>query len=239
MKIKNWPTSWPFQGLVRQDWDFSACDAEHLPFCYTYEYAREIPALREAFNLSGHSGTEPWHCCAVRPAAEGDILEVIDAPPGFPRQPYLLCQHTITPNSYAPRDDQAVWPVQYKKGEWVDHTGAGFNKESIYHFSINWWASDNELVRCFRAWVEGQKRPFGPDEKRGGSEAKTYMMALKDLGIYRLSRQRGSITAAYDAWELEQTQTKGRKGLYRDIKDWYDANGRAKSLLTSWLSTTI
>src|SRR5208282_3113462 len=92
--------------IDREEWDFSECPREKVYFCYTYEFIREtlreVPAFIKRFDHAKPDDFDArgnWHTHVMTQPNERDeidFFEIIDAPQGFPNQPYLKLDHCIT-----------------------------------------------------------------------------------------------------------------------------------------------
>jgi hypothetical protein len=162
--------------LPIEQWDFRGIDnlpAEHLYFCLTYEYAREVKCIREAFEADKKTGRHfdehgNWHFVLYVEESIDELgldrmelaFERIDAPPGFPDKPYLDTDHIITDNAYVPfsppalqRPTPPVVSVTWNGQNWVaDQEPCPY--EHVHFLAINWIAPDTNLKNAFAKWLE-------------------------------------------------------------------------------------
>ena len=78
--------------LPRAAWDFSRCPPKHLWRCFSYEYARHIPAIIAQYEAAkasriGFDDCGNWN--HVRQDDEGENVVAFCIPAGFPDVPFL------------------------------------------------------------------------------------------------------------------------------------------------------
>jgi hypothetical protein len=223
--------------LAREEWDFEKLISQHrltndqIYFCMTYEFAREVPSIVKLFqdDEEYHRLAEescPWHHIVSYELGDTNeyVLEVIDAPRGFPDEPYfkVFRNHVITRANFDPlSNDLAV--CNFQKG----HPEA--NKHTLH---IDWNASPQNLINDFKIWVS-QNRPAGkrPIERRGKSALVRNLSLLKKLGAYRLMRAMGGPQKLVDAFSRAGS---GFTPPYRDVKEWSNAKKEVAALINEW-----
>ena len=154
--------------LDRLEWDFSSCPDNRLYFCFTTEFAREIPEIiKQFYHDQEHNpkkfdeGYGQWHHIIFSDTGnkEGACLEVIDAPEGFPEKPYLSTFHHIDDTSYLPYDvgRKPLRPVVvkpnggYQADDWKPDN---LRPDQVEHFQIDWDFSDAAIVAAFAEWLK-------------------------------------------------------------------------------------
>jgi hypothetical protein len=231
--------------LALEEWDFERSIAkfnlnnDQVYFCMTYEYAREVPTIINAFRQDSayHHRTDsmqPWHFGVLvymsdvsdDPMDTEVVLEVVDAPIGFPDKSYqsIFRDHKITPESFEPFDRSAS----------VREPTGGEPGDSIHKLYVNWDQSDDHLVNDFSQWIKKARR--GPAfERRGRSRIRKSMAELKALAALRLIRHYGTAEAA-----MSHTQTLGfPNGLYANLNDWYAAKSTAVKTIELWKKAAL
>jgi hypothetical protein len=260
--------------LVREDWDFSKCPEDRLEFCRNYEIAREIMRESRAFlkffknektahekkvkglkkgeriwvdRNKGFDEQGTWHFFlqgAKNANGRSDFSEAVDAPMGFPHEPYLRLKHLITARSYQPFGIgphfkhwvSVVQEVHYIDGKFGT---IGMRQEfdpyfdEINMFKINWSCSPNEIAAELKRWAYS-RHPGKFVDRRGKN---TVHQELRDdldaLGAWRLIKARGSYKAVTD-YTAKYPDINDGEGLFRQPSGWSDAKKRARKILDVW-----
>jgi len=238
---------------AREEWDFSACPKDKLYFCFAYEIARDLartlPAFRARFDkapASEFDENKNWHYFLTGGLDESggnfDLVELVEAPQGFPKKAYLTLNHQPTRASYHPFNVgfpfvKQEWPIQeiFFDGQ-AFHSGdlaeqMNLNPRDFYSLTIDWNCSPKEIAKAFQKWMEA-KRPHPPRERRGKNSVRHYRRRLKELGAYRLIEACGSLHAAWD-YTMDIGLNKGR-GLFTQEYLWYDARNKTRKILAEW-----
>jgi hypothetical protein len=231
---------------AREEWDFSRCPDHQVYYCFTYEYARQSPALvaqfhhdeqhdPPSFDLYGQ-----WHHVFWRKAPKGDDgwPEVIDAPFGFPDKPYLLTRHYLCDDSRRPlgRPLQPLLPVAMNPdGTYqIDIPGEGeeVSPEDLSIFKIDLRCANKPIIAAFARCLKSMRGKRKPLELRGKDEVDQCRADLLALGAYRLIRHFKSAPAA--AKHTEDLGFTGNLRLFSEPSRWYKAKARAEAILAAW-----
>lgn len=241
--------------LDRDEWDFSRCPEERIYFCFTYEYAREIPSIIERFRYAQEHDREQfdeegqWHHVVYNDVQNpaGAFLEVIDAPPGFPEKPYLQTIHFVTENSHIPFDvgQRPLRPVivkpdgGYEAADW--YRPDDLAPDQVFHFHVNWRFADKPIVEAFAEWLDKAREGHEDrkaQEKRGRSEPRRCRSDLKTLAMARLVRhfaKHGSTIEAASAYAANVEGIPRKWQLYSEATDWAAAKGEVQKIIDEWL----
>jgi hypothetical protein len=236
--------------IARAEWDFSACLRARVNFCRSYEFARQMEreypgfldqmkaAHREKFDTK-----ENQHYQLQGPDDDQRrcFFEIIDAPPGFPTEPYLSLGHKPTLQSYHPFRLGYPFAVRYCpiREVWFDghdfHRGQlqeemNLNPHDFYSFDIDWSQANKELTKAFQKWLVA-RRPTPSLERRGLPLVEIYRADLRALGAYRLIRH---FESAAEANRYTTKLDPQNRGLYFNLNQWYRAETRAQKILLSW-----
>jgi hypothetical protein len=235
--------------LAREEWDFTSCPDDRTYFCYTYEYAREVPALVAKFRDEALHGYTfdilgQWHHVFLRKDLSGKDgwPEVIDAPPGFPEKPYLLTDHFVNEYSRRPvtKLEHPLKPVVINPDQTfqvnLPTDRRELSPDQLSVFQVNWLFSNKALVADFARWVRANRGDRKPIEFRGRNEVAECQSDLKNLGALRLIRHFGSQPAA--AAYTESLGLKGNLKLFSEPSRWYKAKADAEEILAEWSKAT-
>ena len=165
--------------LDRVEWDFSSCPEDRLGFCLAYEYAREVPEIIERFEQAQkHDRSQfdehgQWHHIfySYTERNEKEPGDVLDAPVGFPDQPYLKTTHHVHPGSYYPFlvGHRPLHPVVVNP-DGTYEVGGRHVPGPVFHFQIDLRFADKPIVEAFAEWLEKTHGDREAIEKRGRSE---------------------------------------------------------------------
>lgn len=228
--------------LAAEEWDFERLigqrklDAKQVDFCRTYEIAREIPKIKDAFNRDieyqeRDDISVSWRAIVSLgicnpPESFDPFVEVLDVPDGFPSKPYLSIfkGHKPSTKGFTPFSNlPSVRTVMSSQPD-VD----------AYQLYIEWYRSDKNLIGAFKEWLK-LNRPYPPVEHRGLNQQTVSIADLKALGAHRLIRHCKTADAA-----LNYTIQCGHlHGLYASLSDWSKANARARKMIASWKEANI
>ena len=237
------------RNLAREDWDFKSLlgdsSQKEIKVCYYYEFAREVPAIRERIekfrSLARSSLTDllgdNWSLDTS--IGEHPILIALEYPefflnyPEWPRTPYFIIDRTIRER----RIRALIWDETSdedlaKRLE----TSPGIDNPNIWReikLAVPIYHTHEELIEGFRAYLKLHFPLQGKAGKKGdrtikigyaqGGAAEVRMQdnALRALGVYRLRKQ---MTASKVVTLFEETFL--GKGPYHEES----AVNRAKAL---------
>jgi hypothetical protein len=234
----------------------SQLPAEHLRFCFAYEYAREVPRILEAFKADKEAGRGfdehgNWHFVVYvpepipnatidfPPAPAALVLEPLDAPPGFPDKPYLQTKHIITERAYEPFYPPGRGPTPVASVEWNGVCWLAKEpkcpREHVYFLGIDWTKPETALRDAFVSWMRENKPPYMVAEMQTGKDERDkWFTLLKALGVYRLARHYGTVAEAF-----RQLDKLGQTGvLYSHEADWNRAKKQAERVIALWGQTS-
>jgi hypothetical protein len=202
----------------RPEWDFSGCPPEHLWRCFSYEYARRVPAIIAKYEAAKASRIEFDECGNwnhVLQSDDGEVVVGFCIPAGFPDVPFLEALAKARFPDYSRFRFAAIRELR-KADSLRDH-----ERQLTLALAINWRQPDKLIARDIGRLLK-KKRPFAADDKRGRSERRKYEADLKALGAYRLLSSGLSAAKAI----TYSRRIKG-KSLYVRESEWYTARQRA------------
>ena len=234
--------------LPREEWDFSTCPEDRLGFCFAYEYARAFPEIIKRFrHAKKHDRSQfdhhgQWHhvISSDMYSEDGVYLEVIDAPVGFPKKPYLQTTHHITKESLVPFNtgqillrSVVITPEGHYRAEGVR---APVDPEEVSHLQIDLRQADKHLIKAFAQWL---KKAHGKRQKletrgRGARRTRTDLKALGAVRLMRHFAKHGLTMEAARQYAGSQSIPKKWR-LYEEQTDWSEAKKTVQAIKEQWL----
>jgi hypothetical protein len=250
--------------IARAEWDFSQCPDDRAYLCYTYEYGRQIPEIRERFlhdqvhNPAAFDPQETWHHVVVSEMPTGSLrvsdpetpeeaerlnktpyLEVIDAPMGFPDKPYLQTTHCVTVESYSP----FVIGLEPLRPA-IQKADGGWQADDLYHPDN---LREDEVAHFAidrRSSDNALLKHFAQwlEKTRGGRKSielrgkNQVTRCLADLKALGAARLVNHFGTAVAAQNYTASLgCNNYQGLYVGLGDWTEAKDRVNAVIARWL----
>jgi hypothetical protein len=189
-----------------------------------------------------------WHF-EVRLDSAGDntpmhqAIEIIDAPPGFPERPYLLCEHIIGEFAFFPLSSKepirprAVESATWNGTEWMGTASdRPLKQPHVYFLAIDWTAPPAVRLAAFAEWMKNNPPPYSVAEKLTGLDpAESYRAKLRSLAVYRLVRKHKTVHNAM----LFVSQQKVTGQFPKSEAEWRRELTKARKILDEWTGAPV
>ena len=230
--------------LDRLEWWFGDCAADELYDCWRYEFARELPWVRQL--VAKQRAKQKAKQLEEFAQATGYSFLLF---PRWPAQPYLSVEaqervrylRSMRP-TLKEAESQAFWP-SWQNGfpkqlaslfqKALEQTGRPVIKSpsgrlELALFYIDWGIPDRFLLQFFKSYLELNRPPeIRPVQYRAKNMPDTKRkQQLRDLGMYRLLRANSfNHLATHKAFG-------DRFGPLKKVDAWYRARSNTKSVIT-------
>jgi hypothetical protein len=204
--------------LPWREWDFRTVPEDQLRYCILWEYARELPAVRELAKLPGPLATamraredfpKPWQSRKVKISKDDEWTFNSKSLPQWGQAHISIYKFTGEP----------VTPVRHEYGFIAD-----FENSSV-----------EQIVKKFAVWAKDEAAKRGT-RGRGKAFAEPWQQ-LKWLAALRLSNSGHVYVDTRDYLKEHQRKTGVDGGpdvlpIYENHKSWSEAKRKARKLLS-------